>query len=93
MAIVPIYNGTNNPALVPAAPAAPLVGKFLQADGAWATIPPPAPIDCAAIMAAFPTAPAATAQANLLADNCTKVKLKRAVSGLGTPLNYWVIDL
>jgi hypothetical protein len=50
-------------------------------------------ITCAAISAAYPAAPSATAQANLYTDACTKVKMKRAVSSLGTPLNYWVIDL
>jgi hypothetical protein len=61
-------------------------------DGVEATVPLP-PIDCAAIAAAYPAAPATTTQANLYTDACTKVKLKRAVSSLGTPLNYWVIDL
>lgn len=51
------------------------------------------PLTCAAISAAYPAAPAPTAQANLYTDACTKVKMKRAVSSLGTPLNYWVIDL
>jgi hypothetical protein len=61
-------------------------------DGVAAQVTLP-PIDCAAINAAYPAAPSATAQANLLTDACTKVKMKRAVSSLGTPLNYWVIDL
>jgi hypothetical protein len=38
----PVYTGTAVAGLVPAAPTAPLTGKYLQADGTWAAIASPA---------------------------------------------------
>jgi hypothetical protein len=56
-----------------------------------ATLPAAPPVTCASIQAAYPAAVSATTAVNLLTDACTKVKLQRAVSSFGTPLNYWVI--
>jgi hypothetical protein len=56
-----------------------------------ATLPVAPPVTCASIQAAYPAAAGVTTAVNLLTDACTKVKLQRAVSSLGTPLNYWVI--
>lgn len=83
-AIVPIYAGTANVGLVPAAPAAPLVGKFLQADGTWATVAAPT---CASISALFPVASvSATATTALLGSDCQSYKTQALTSAFGTPI-------
>jgi hypothetical protein len=54
--------------------------------------PAAAAVTCATIKAAYPAAAASpTVAANLLTDACTLVKMVRAVSSLGTPLNYFNI--
>jgi hypothetical protein len=54
--------------------------------------PAPTAVTCATIRAAYPAAAASpTVAANLLTDACTLVKMVRAVSSLGTPLNYFNI--
>jgi nitrogen fixation protein len=78
---------TNTLALTPAG----VLTSTVNGVAANVTIPP---INCAAIKAAYPAAPVAAGAVtagNLLTDGCTTVKYVRAVSGLGTQLNYFII--